>query len=115
MRIQLAKTLDGIGFYGPIYDLGTGVPDKVEEYVMEDNEHDWLLEKMIDRINAECDTLLDDGDYDFIDAGKCKRLIELVDNLPKDYVPEQYKRVVGVLKEYASRAIEYNTGMAIEM
>ena len=50
MRFQLAKTLIGIKMYGPIYDLGTGGPDKVEEYVADDID-DWFLVNMIDDVN----------------------------------------------------------------
>jgi hypothetical protein len=115
MRIYLAKTLAGISMYGPIYDLGTGGPDKVEEYVMEFEEHDWLLDHLIDRINSHCDTLLDDGDVDFIGAEKCANLIELIESLPRGYVPDNCQNVVKILLDYANRAIEYGTGIEIEM
>ena len=115
MRFYLAKTLEGLEMYGPIYDLGSGVPDKVEDYVMEYDEHDWLMENLIDKINAACDTLLDDGDVDYIAAEKCEKLIALLDSLPDRFVPQKYIKVISVLKEYAIRAVEYDTGIAIEM
>lgn len=114
MRFQLAKTLEGIKMYGPIYDLGTGGPDKVEEFVMDDI-NDWFLDHMIDKINDACDTLLDDGDVDYISAEKCKDLIELLNNLPNNYIPNEFLIAVDVLKEYSQRAIDYNTGIEIEM
>lgn len=114
MRFQLAKTLEGIKMYGPIYDLGTGGPDKVEEFVMEDVD-DWFLNHMIEKINGTCDTLLDDGDVDYISAEKCKDLINMLNDLPDDYIPEEFINAVSVLKEYAHKAVEYNTGIEIEM
>ncbi|WP_027206386.1 hypothetical protein [Butyrivibrio fibrisolvens] len=114
MRLYLAKTLEGLSMYGSIYNLGSGVPDKVEDYAMEYQEYKWMLDNLIDRINASCDTLLDDGDVDYIGAEKCKDLVTLLENLPDGFVPEDYK-VVTVLKNFATRAIEYNTGIAIEM
>ena len=95
MRFQLAKTLEGIKMYGPIYDLGTGGPDKVEEFVMEDVD-DWFLNHMIEKINGTCDTLLDDGDVDYISAEKCKDLINMLNDLPDDYIPEEFINAVSV-------------------
>lgn len=114
MKFQLAKTLEGIKMYGPIFDLGTGGPDKVEEYVIDD-VNDWFLDNMIDRINDVCGILLDDGDVDFIEAEKCKALIEMLNELTDDFIPKQFKEPINVLIEYAQRAIEYNTGIEIEM
>ncbi len=36
--------------------------------------NEWMLEHFIDRLNAECDTLLDNGDYDYLD---CEKWIQL--------------------------------------
>jgi len=114
MRFQLAKTLNGIKKYGPIFDLGTGDNSQVEEYVVEDIDN-WFLDNIIDQINAECDTLLDDGDFDYIGAEKCRKLIALLDNLPKSDIPKDFYKTIDVLKNYAKRAVEYNTGIEIEM
>ena len=114
MKFQLAKTLEGIKMYGPIYDLGTGGPDKVEEYFMEDI-NDWFLDNMIIKINSYCDTCLDDGDVDYIDSNRCKNLIEMIDDLPSDFVPDEFTEAIEVLRSFAQRAIEYDTGIEIEM
>ena len=70
---------------------------------------------MIDKINETCDTMLDDGDYDYISCEKCSKLVDLIESLPDGFVPCEYKKVMFTLKEFAIRAIEYNTGIAIEM
>lgn len=114
MTFQLAKTLEGIKMYGPIYDLGTGGPDKIEEYRVDDVV-DWFLDNMVDKINATCDTLLDDGDVDFIDAENCKKLVGMIKSLPSNFIPLESQKAMDVLADYAQRAIEYNTGIEIEM
>jgi len=114
MKFQLAKTLEGLKMYGPIYDLSSGIPDKVEEYRIEDI-NDWFLDNMVIKINSYCDTLLDDGDVDYIDAKRCKNLIEMIDDLPADFVPDEFTEAIKVLRSFAQRAIEYNTGIEIEM
>ena len=114
MRFYVARTLEKIKMYGPIYDFGSAVPDKVDEYFVEDF-NDWFLDNMIDRINATCDTLLDDGDVDYISAEMCKELVTMLNNLPQGFVPKENREAVDVLLEYAKRAIDYNTGIEIEM
>ena len=82
---------------------------------MSDEEYEWLLGNFVDNINATCDTLLDDGDYDYINADKCKDLIDMIDNLSDDIVKNQSASVLKVLRAYALRAVDYNTGIAIEL
>ena len=114
MTFYLAKTLDNIKMYGPIPDLSSN-PKNVEEYVITEEENEWLLENLVDIINLKCDTLLDDGDYDFFDVEKCKVLLDLISNLPEGFVPKKHGEMIRVLKEFTSQAIEYNTGIAIEL
>ena len=114
MTFYLAKTLNNIKKYGPVPDL-SGEPEKVEEYNISEEENEWLLDNLVDEINARCNSLLDDGDYDYFDVEMCHALIELLEDLPKDFVPEKYESMIATLKEYAKRAIGYKTGIAIEL
>ena len=114
MRFQLAKTLDGMKMYGPIYNFSTADPDNIESYYAED-VNDWFLDNMIIKINSYCDTCLDDGDIDYIDAKRCKNLIDMIDDLPSGFVPKEFTETIEVLKDFAQRAIEYDTGIEIEM
>ncbi len=114
MRFQLAKTLEGMGMYDPIYDFGTADPKNIESFYVPDVD-DWFLDNMVIKINSYCDTCLDDGDVDYIDAKRCKNLIEMIDDLPSDFVPDEFTEAIEVLRNYAQRAIEYNTGVEIEM
>lgn len=114
MRFQLAKTLEGIRMYGPIPDLGSGWPDKVEEYYVDDKD-DWFLDHMAERINAACGTLLDDGDVDFINAESCAELMNMLHQLPDQFIPPDFSEPIAVLKNFAERAIAYGTGISIEM
>jgi hypothetical protein len=114
MRFQLAKTLKGMGMYGPIYDFGTADPKNIESFYAPDVD-DWFLDNMVIKINSYCDTCLDDGDIDYIDAKRCKNLIEMIDDLPSGFVPDEFTEAIEVLKSFANRAIEYDTGIEIEM
>ena len=115
MRFYLAKTLNNMKMYGPIPDLLVEPEERVESYIISEEEIDWILENMVYDINYHCGTNLDDGDYDFVNPDGCRELINYLDNLPKDFVPSKYKGMIEKLKEYAQRAIEYNTGIAIEL
>ncbi|SCY14284.1 hypothetical protein [Butyrivibrio sp. INlla14] len=115
MELYLAKTLDGMKKYGPIYDLSMEPAERVESYQFGFEENEWLLDNVIDGINAECDTLLDDGDYDFISADKCKALKDYLKKMDKSMIPSEYHEVIQKLIEFSDKAIEYGTGMAIDL
>ena len=115
MVIYLAKKLDDMKKYGPIYDLSMEPEDRVETYAFDVAENEWLLNTIVDSINAKCGTLLDDGDYDYISADKCSNLKEVLEEVDLNSVPDKNRLLVKKMLEYADRAIEYNTGMAIEL
>lgn len=115
MTIYLAKTLDNMKKYGDIYDLSMEPDDRVEKYVFGSEENEWLVNNVIDGINAECDTLLDDGDYDYISCEKCNSLIKLLNNINLDVIPLKCKELIVKILEYSNLAIEYKTGIAIEL
>ena len=115
MEIYLAKTLDNMKMYGPTYDLSMEPDDRVETYSFDLPENEWLLDNLVDSINAYCDTLLDDGDYDFIPSDECANLIRVLEKVDLKSVPEKCRELVEKMMEFAERAIKYNTGMAIEL
>ena len=115
MRIYVAKTLENMKKYGPVYDLSVESPDRVSSQTFGEDINEWILEHFIDRINAECDTLLDNGDYDYLDCEKCKKLLNLLNEEEIQSFPDGVQEVFKILKEYALEAIENNTGIAIEM
>lgn len=115
MRVYVAKTLKNMKKYGPVYDLSRESQDRVSSYTFGETVNDWMLEHFVDRINAECDTLLDDGDYDYFDCDKCRKLLDLVSAEDVQTMPGDVQDVFILLKKCASEAITNNTGMAIEM
>lgn len=115
MRFYLAKTLDNMKKYGPTIDLTMETADRVEEHVLEFDENEWIVDNMVDRINAACDTSLDDGDYDFFDTSQCEKLLVLFDEIDWDSIPEKYQKILKVLQDYSKRAVVYKTGIAIDL
>lgn len=115
MRIYLAKTLENMKKYGSVYDLSMESVDRVVTMNFSEDANSWMLEHFVSRINAECDTLLDDGDYDYLNISQCKRLINLLQKTDNRTIPDEIKPVFACLEEYAQKAVEQKTGMAIEM
>lgn len=115
MRIYVAKTLENMKKFGPVYDLSAESPDRVSSHTFGEDINEWFLKHFIDRINAECDTLLDYGDYDYLDSKKCKNLLCLLNDEEIQSLPGGIQDAFEILKECASEAIANNTGIAIEM
>ncbi len=115
MRVYVAKTLENMKKYGPVFDLSVESQDRVLSRTFGEDINEWMLEHFIDRLNAECDTLLDNGDYDYLDCEKCRKLLVLLSEEETQSLPDGIQEVFKILKEYASKAIENNTGIAIEM
>ncbi|MBO4909782.1 MAG: hypothetical protein J5476_10955 [Lachnospiraceae bacterium] len=114
MKLYLAKTLIDMKKYGPTYDLSLEPEDRVETYDFEVEDGEWLLDHVVDGINATCDTLLDDGDVDYIGAEYSKNLIDYLSQLDLENIPDGPRNVITKLIEYAERAEKYGTGLAIE-
>lgn len=115
MELYLAKTLDEMKKYGPIFDLSMEPVERVETYSFGFEENEWLLRNVIDGINAACDTLLDDGDYDYIGADKCNALKEYLLKIDRSMIPSSCQKLVLKLIEFSDKAIEYGTGIAIDL
>lgn len=101
--------------YGPTYDLSMEPDSRVEEIYFGDEQSTWFLDNMVDRVNAECETLLDDGDYDFFDYNACLKLKEVIVNQRKLGIPDFFQDAYKALLTYVERAIDYGTGIAIEL
>ena len=115
MELYLAKTMENMKMYGPTYDLTMESEDRVELFKFGSKENDWLMNNLIDMINAECNTLLDDGDYDFIDAHGCENLLKCLGKVNLADASKEVTQLIRKMEEYATRAIELKTGIAIDL
>jgi hypothetical protein len=115
MELYLAKTLENMKLYGPTYDLTMESEDRVESFKFGSGESEWLINNLVDMINAECNTLLDDGDYDFIDAHGCEILLKCLGKFNLANSSKEVEELIKKMKEFATRAVELNTGIAIDL
>ena len=120
MTAQLILTLEGIDkYYGDIPEV-FGHPNNYEEYTAidedDENELDWYLdEHFAIPVNELCNSLLGYGDVDYLDAKKCKKIIQWLKENVKRESNAKVKDIYNKLHEFAKRAVDLNTGIIIEM
>ena len=115
MTIYLAKTLENMKKYGPIFDLSMEPSERVAEYTFGEEENEWFLSEHVDNINAICDTMLDDGDVDFFDINACRKLIVYLKGIDEKKILPTCVKVYETLMKCAQKAISYQTGIEIEL
>lgn len=102
-------------YYGPIPQADYGPNSHSEVYEMRAEDRDPLDEDFTDAVNAACGTVLGYGDVDFLIPRQCQLLTEwIADRLQKPITP-RLAEIYHHFDDYARRAVEYNTGMIIEL
>lgn len=117
MKIELFKTLEGAGWYGNIPWQGDDMPDSALETKYYEINEMWEALKhteFVDPINKLCDTLFDYGDIDYFDASNCIKLKSWLENRLKQPTTACQLEFYTDLLDFATRAIELNTGVVLE-
>ena len=87
-----------------------------EVYQLELQDADLLCEHFVDEIYTVVGGVLDCGEVDFYSAQQCARLIPwLQQELGNANLQSRLKELYSVLESMASRAVELNTGIVIEL
>ena len=117
MEFILFLTLNGIKIdtFGPhVDDINNDT--RVEHYKSDMQLDDAaLFLDDIDDIDRKCNSLLDYGDVEWFDAKQCKKLLEWINERLKKPIIPRYEKLLCVLKDFCSRAIELNTGVIIDL
>lgn len=121
MIFVLYKTYENVEFNKFGCPIGIEPVEKnhaIEYYVLENDWDDVDLfedDQAIDEIAQRCDSLIGYGEDDYFNAEKCKIILSWIEErLCKPAVP-RYREMLEVLKDYCKRAIEYNTGVYIDL
>ncbi len=121
MKFVLYKSYNNVQFnkFGwPIEIEPVESNPSIEYFILENDWDDVDLffdDGAIDEIAEKCDSLIDYGEDDYFDAGKCRILLEWInERLLKPAAP-RYKEMLEVLKDYCQRAIALNTGVYIDL
>lgn len=118
MWLVLFKTLEGIPYYGDEPDVPKILPDpRVEMYNfnIDEKHYESFEEDFVEPVDKLCDALLDFSEADYLGTRKCAKLREwLEERLVRD-VPEFLKPIYEKMFEFTSKAIEYDTGIIIQL
>lgn len=118
MWLVLFKTLEGVSCYGDEPDVPEILPDpRVEKYNFNiDEKYGEFFEKdFIEPVDKLCDALMDFSEADYLGAGKCAKLREWLEGRLVRDMPEFLKPIYEKMFEFTSKAIEYNTGIVIQL
>ena len=115
MKFELIKKLDGLEMYGYIPCLPIECNDEGERFVGEEADSWLLLEDFVPEIDKLFDNLLDYGDVDYLDAGKCELIKKWLDNRMQEEISPRLRDLYNVLYGYVTRAIDLGTGVVIEL
>lgn len=112
----LFHDFEGVNYYGRIPEPPLELTPQVEHYSMEPSDEKLLNKDFIAPVDELCGALLDIGDVDFLNARQCRLLAAwLKTRLTQDSLNPRLRTIYTILLDYAQRAIEYGTGVVIEL
>ncbi|PLS30251.1 hypothetical protein Uis1B_1921 [Bifidobacterium margollesii] len=102
-------------YYGNVPERPMQPDGHIEIYKMHESDRDPLDEDFTDAINRVCDTTLGYGDVDFFDARQCRLLAGWLEARLEQPITPRLAEIYRKLDDFARRAVEYNTGVVIEL
>ncbi len=117
MWFVLFLDLNNLEYYGYMPKIPKDREGRVEIYRFDIPREYWdCFEKdFINPVDGQLDALIDIGDVDFLNADKCKKIIEWLDDRLTKPTPPVLKPFYEKLREYSFRAVELNTGVEIQL
>ena len=121
MILMLYHDLSKVKYwYGPVPGDGPVETDNVsvlytsEDCYMDDETYPAYYDNVFGPINDVCGSDLDNFDYDYLSAEQCKKLVPWLDKQIANPKDKRFLPLYKELRDYAKKAIEYNTGIGIE-
>lgn len=112
----LIKSFDGLDYYGNVPELPQPPDSRVEVFTFSDGDRDLLTWDLAPAANRLCDTTLDLGDVDFLDAKNSKLLLDWLNKRQVGVSKgTRLQELYQILSEYLKEAIRLNTGVVIEL
>ncbi|OZG57316.1 hypothetical protein BTIS_1410 [Bifidobacterium tissieri] len=116
MMFALFHNFDNVKFWHRIPQRIGCPPSQVEIFRMTaDADRDLMDADLVDPVNNLCDALLGPYDVDFLDATQCRLLAGWIEARLTQPITPRLAEIYRKLDDYARRAIEYNTGVVIEL
>lgn len=103
-------------YYGDIPEFPDDNQNDYELFELDyPHDQDLLLGDFVRPINDLCNTTLALGDVDWFDAEKCALLRGWLEERLRQPCDDRLRYLYGVLLDYATRAIELNTGVKVTL
>ena len=115
VTITLINDTTGLHYYGYIPCNPEPLDSRVEVFQLEEPDRELLVNDFIDPINELCDSLLGDGDVDYLNKDKCVKMKGWLVNRFTPQMNPRLKELYLKLLDFSNRAIEKNTGIVIEL
>ena len=116
MMFALFHDFDGLTHYGRIPNPPLETTPQVEIFRMtSDADRDLMDDDLVDPINRLCDALLGPYDVDFLNAKQCWLLAGWLEARLEQPIMPRLSEIYRKLDDFARRAVEYNTGVVIEL
>ena len=117
MRLELFLTLEGAQYYGyiPFFNIDDENPQRIESYELSKEDEELLDEDFIDPIDRLCNSLIDPGDVDYLNAEQCKLMLDWLEQRLTKPANPRLGTIYRKLVEFANKAIELNTGIVFDL
>lgn len=115
MKLILVLSLEGLDYYGYIPETFRAKPGQTESFELTEEDEDLLYKDFIDPIDKLCDSLIDPGDVDYLNAGQCRLMLGWLERRLKEPVSPRLETIYRKLVEFANKAIELNTGIVFDL
>lgn len=102
-------------YYGNVPNGPYDPMHHVELYRMRESDRDPMDEDFTDPVNEVCGTTLGYGDVDFLNPTQCRLLTGWLEARLTRPITPRLATIYRHLLDYAQRAIQYNTGIVIEL
>ncbi len=115
MELILILSLEGLDYYGYIPETFQAKPGQIESFELTEEDEDLLDEDFINPIDRLCNSLIDPGDVDYLNAEQCKLMLGWLEQRLREPVNPRLETIYRKLVEFANKSIELNTGIVFDL
>lgn len=115
MELVLVLSLEGLNYYGYIPETFQAKPGQTESFELTEGDEDLLDKDFIGPIDRLCNSLIDPGDVDYLNAEQCKLMLGWFEWRLTEPINPRLEMIYRKLVEFANKAIELGTGIVFDL
>ncbi|MHC8999209.1 hypothetical protein [Bifidobacterium bifidum] len=115
MELVLVLSLEGLNYYGYIPETFQAKPGQTESFELTEGDEDLLDKDFIGPIDRLCNSLIDPGDVDYLNAEQCKLMLGWLEWRLTEPINPRLETIYRKLVEFANKAIELGTGIVFDL